>query len=249
MPHRTYLKAQMDQYLKHVRESPHNHMFSPYYGGIVQQERLPVPALNLEPSSLYVGNPKMVYPKSLIKDVQRTRPRIKGGAFSFDDFTHGVEDVYNHIPAPIKDAATHAAMAALMGAGRKKPRRKGGAFSFDDFTRGAENVYNHIPAPIKDVATHAAMAALMGAGRKKTRKPRKRAGAFDFNDFVHGAKDIYNHMPIKNPLIDNALSMMGAGRKKTRKPNMRGEIVKKVMREKHLNLAQASSYVKQNNLY
>jgi hypothetical protein len=246
MMERPYLKAQQEQYLKHIRESTHNHMFPTYFGGIVQHERLPVPALNLEPSSLYVGNSKMNYPRSLIQDVQRTVPRKHGGAFDFNDIMDGIEKVNNIIPPSVKAAAIQ---AMLMGAGRKprKPRRKAGAFNFNDVMKGAEDVYNHIPAPIKDAVMNKAMTAMMGAGRKPRMgginrlKKAKRWTGFVSNQVVPAAAEAAR--------LGIAVAKTAGGVKRMKKPSARGEMVKKIMREKHLSLPQASSYVKQHNLY
>ena len=56
-------------------------------GGIIQRERMPLPQMNTEPATLYVGNPDLKYPKSLLAAVHGT----KGGKIDFHAIISGAK--------------------------------------------------------------------------------------------------------------------------------------------------------------
>ena len=85
-----------------------------------------------------------------------------------------------------------------------------------------------------------------GSGRR--RRTMKMDGGSGFTDFFDDMASRLKPVvqPISEAFTKKAVEKInGAGRK----PNKRGEIVKKIMKEKGLNLPMASKYVKEHNLY
>ena len=201
---------------------------------------------------------------------------VHSGGNIFKDIGKGLSSVGKAV-APValdigKELAVDAAKAALMGAGvkrRGRPRKQGRKDREDeklgmevaDLKKGGKfnlgktlKSVGKVVAPIAvDVAKDAAVAALMGAGVES-------GGKFNVGKAIKGAaKSKVGQAVIKEgkkqavkqgskmakDAVKSYLEGSGSGDGRKR----RAEIVKKVMKEKGLKLAQASKYVKEKGLY
>ena len=221
------------QYAELNRTQQQPHLFSSRLdGGFIAPTYQPLGTTAGEPSSLYVGSGEIHYPKALLKAVK------------------GVKNIYDKIPEPVKrkvkNIALEKGLQILEGSGRKPKAKRGGKLNIKDIFKGAKDVYNIIPEPIKQIALKEGL-KLLGAGRKprvvggvNRLKKAKRWTGFVGNDLIPtGIKSA--------EAVFEASKRMGG--KIKQKPNARALIVKQVMQKMGLSLPQASSYVKQNNLY
>ena len=223
------------QYAELNRTQDQPHLFSSRLdGGFIAPTYQPLGTTQGEPSSLYVGSGEMHYPKALLTAVE------------------GVKNIDDKIPEPVKrkvkNIALEKGLQILEGSGRKPRAKRGGKLNIKDIFKGAKDVYNIIPEPIKQIALKEGL-KLLGAGRKprvvggvNRLKKAKRWTGFVGNDLIPtGIKSA--------EAVFEASKRMGGKIKPKRKPNARALIVKQVMQKMGLSLPQASSYVKQNNLY
>jgi hypothetical protein len=152
----------------------------------------------------------------------------------------------------------------------KKMMMMEGSGFFDDVGNAFKSIVNN---PIVEKIAPIAATALLAAGRNKKVHPHKylmmhpdlakhilnhpKGGSF-----LSSIENIVNKVS-KNPIVqkiadkgidkivDIGLKKLEGGKipKDKKKSTVRGELVKKIMKEKKLNLAQASKYIKANNLY
>ena len=145
------------------------------------------------------------------------------------------------------------------GVGSSHPSIQGGDF-FDTLKSVGQSVGKDILLPVgTEVAKNALKSYLSGSGVRK-RKTQTRKKGIHGGDFLSTLKSIGNYiqpvaetigkdvvLPVATDVGKQALTSYltkGAGLKRSK----RAELVKRIMKEKGLNLPQASSYIKQHNL-
>ena len=145
------------------------------------------------------------------------------------------------------------------GVGSSHPSIQGGDF-FDTLKSVGQSVGKDILLPVgTEVAKNALKSYLSGSGVRK-RKTQTRKKGIHGGDFLSTLKSIGNYiqpvaetigkdviLPIATDVGKQALTSYltkGAGLKRSK----RAELVRRIMKEKGLNLPQASSYIKQHNL-
>jgi hypothetical protein len=167
---------------------------------------------------------------------RRGRPRKTGGDF-WGDVWSGVKSVGKELAPVVKDVGKDLLVSGIKGLATGAGKRRGrpskkaleGGYSIQDFGKDLGSVAKEV-API-------AIPLMMGLGRKKGARSKTHKGELDYT----------------TKKGDVAYHEKGHDVKKAHKPYdgraKRGEIVKKVMKEKGLSLAQASKYVKEHGLY
>ena len=197
------------------------------------------------------------YPSTLA--VRNNRANLQFGSFGDSHLEGGVNhlkkfnkwyaslaDKVKPVVQPITQALTAKAVEKINGAGRKpRTRKMAGGSGFTDFYDDMASRLKPVVQPISEALTKRAVSAI-GSGRKP--RTRKMAGGSGFTDFYDDMASRLKPVvqPISEALTKKAVSAIGG---KVKKPNKRGEIVKKIMKEKGLNLPMASKYVKEHNLY
>ena len=158
------------------------------------------------------------------------QPKQQKGAGIFGDVARGVGSVVD-----------------AFGLGKKRqPKQQKGAGIFGDVARGVGSVSD-----------------IFGFGEPK--RPKQQKGAGKFEDFAKGAFNVVRNLDT----INNAFGL-GKKRKKSvahpeasamidrvnnhgsyggKRPNKRGELVKKVMKERGCSMVDASKFIKANGLY
>ena len=185
---------------------------------------------------------------------RRGRPRKEGG------FNWGaIGNIVGDIAKPIATNLAHQGINTLLAGkrGRGRPKKSGAGF-LPDFSKAIGTIGEIAKPAVRDIAKDLAKKGvdkLLGNGRRpRGRKPTQSgAGFLDvFSDMgkpfekMVGVNPFNAGFELGNKVIGPAL--LGEGRKK-RGPSKRGEIVKRIMKEKGLSLPQASKYVKDNDLY
>jgi len=184
-----------------------------------------------------------------------------GGKFSFGKVFGDIADVGKHIAKEVGPDLAKEAIKSYMASGAGRRRKKGG------------DLGNDILNGLKAAAPFAPL--LMGLGEKKKRASKKQGG-MDLSKVVEEAQRVVTPDTIKKvrekaqKMLGDikekdpsayedmmrkkasegllALSKSGKGHAKGGR-GARAEIVKKVMKEKGLNMIQASKYVKEHGLY
>ena len=119
---------------------------------------------------------------------------------------------------------------------------RGGAF-WDDVSSGLKQV----------VPFYAPVAEALGYGKKKKAKKQPKKKIVNVQEII----EIEKIAPQKNKgpgLIDEVgkitrlLPLFGLGEKPKRKPSKRNLLIKKLMKEKHMTLPEASKCIKENKL-
>jgi hypothetical protein len=133
----------------------------------------------------------------------------------------------------------------INGSGRRRRATMHAGSGFSDFYDDMASRLKPVVQPISEALTNKAVAKINGSGRRRRATMHAGSGFTDFfDDMAERLKPVVQ--PISEALTKRAVTAInGAGRK----PNKRGEIVKKIMKEKGLNLPMASKYVKEHNLY
>ena len=151
----------------------------------------------------------------------------RGGSF-FGDIGHGLKnigsEVFNDVIIPTGKEVGKSVLKSYLtkGAGKRGRPKKGGDIG-SDILNGLKGILNETPL------------GLLGLGKRG--RPKK-GGENGTALYQGGASELYP------PTIAK-----GGKRGVKKGTSKRGDLIKKVMKEKGCNLAQASAYIKQHNLY
>ena len=163
----------------------------------------------------------------------------------FNKWYNSIADKVKPVVQPITQALTAKAVEKINGAGRKpRTKRMQGGSPFSDAWDDIAERVKPVVQPISEALTKKAVSAI-GSGRKPRTKRMQGGSPFSdaWDDIAERVKPVVQ--PISEALTKKAVSAIGG---KMKKQNKRGEIVKKIMKEKGLNLPMASKYVKEHNL-
>ena len=240
-----------------IKNTPQPEMF-----GGNRPRKHPVPDLMYSPSTLAVGG---AYPSKgsmgrEVKSLGALHPMHpmhpmhmahRQGAGFWGDLGHGIMNVAK---SPIGQKVIERGLEyGLTGHGRKgRPRKHAGAYPMTMHS-GAHMGHPQGAGFLEDIGSFAS--SLLGNGKHHPQHQMHPQhymhphGAGFWGDLGHGIMNVANS-PIGQKVITRGLEygLTGHGRRKGFK-SPRGELVAKIMKEKGMNLPQASSYVKQNGLY
>jgi hypothetical protein len=231
-----FLKDTIKDYLKKPKEGGRRRGRPPKRGGVMVGQNGHGIAPKEIMNEIIMSHATPMAVPSITGGKRRGRPRKTGGAW-YDDIWSGVKAVGNELAPVVKDVGKDLLVSGIKGLASGAGKRRGrppkkaleGGYSIQDFGRDLGSVAKEV-API-------AIPLMMGLGRKKGARSKTHKGELDYTT---KKGDVVYHE-------------QGHDVKKSTKPYdgraKRGEIVKKVMKEHGLSLAQASKYVKEHKLY
>ena len=184
-------------------------------------------------------------PKKMIQQYEENPDEYSGGKHgtwnnfrNFEKVLGSVAKTVAPVAKPIFGALTDRAVQEIQGSGRGGKHGTWNNFrNFEKVLGSVAKTVAPVAKPILGALTDRAVQEIQGSGRRPRGRPKGGALiSYHPNEFQD-----YSYPP----------SLMKVQKKGSgiKRPNPRGEIVKKVMKQHGLSLSQASSYVKQHNLY